>query len=78
MSTIYTLVDQELCIACKACSTNAPEVYHYDNEGVAYVILDNNTGTKKVPKDLIESVEEAYEGCPTDAIQISNKPFYND
>ncbi|WML27357.1 ferredoxin [Neobacillus sp. OS1-33] len=78
MEKRYTFVEQELCIACKACGTNAPKVYKYDDEGIAYVTLDNNMGLKKVPQDFIKSVEKAYEGCPTDAIQLSNIPFNMD
>lgn len=78
MEERYTFVEQELCIACKACGTNAPIVYHYDDEGIAYVTLDNNKGLKKIPIDFIKSVEKAYEGCPTEAIQLSNRPFNKD
>ena len=36
----YTIVDMDTCIACGACGAAAPDIYDYDDEGIAYVILD--------------------------------------
>ena len=47
----YTIVDQDTCIACGACGAAAPDIYDYDDEGIAYVILDDNTGTQKFQKN---------------------------
>ncbi len=38
----YTIVDQDTCIACGACGAAAPDIYDYDDDGIAYVILDEN------------------------------------
>ena len=35
----YTIVDMDTCIACGACGAAAPDIYDYDDEGIAYVIL---------------------------------------
>ncbi|SDH84238.1 ferredoxin [Alteribacillus bidgolensis] len=72
---VYTIVDKDTCIACGACGAAAPEIYDYDDEGISYVILDQNEGTTKVPEDLIESLEDAQEGCPTESIKIADGPF---
>ncbi|MDU1490598.1 MAG: ferredoxin [Staphylococcus epidermidis] len=62
----YTIVDMDTCIACGACGAAAPDIYDYDDEGIAYVILDDNQGT------------DALEGCPTDSIKIEDEPFDGD
>ncbi|BAB06076.1 ferredoxin [Halalkalibacterium halodurans] len=74
----YTIVDKETCIACGACGAAAPDVYDYDDEGLAYVILDDNEGVAEVPEDLIEDMEDALEGCPTDSIRVADEPFEGD
>jgi ferredoxin len=71
----FTIVDQETCIACGACGASAPEIFDYDDEGLAYVILDNNLGTAEVPEDLHDDLEDAFEGCPTESIKMANKPI---
>ena len=47
----YTIVDKDTCIACGACGAAAPDIYDYDDEGIAFVILDNNMGTTEVPDE---------------------------
>ncbi|ARK32251.1 ferredoxin [Halalkalibacter krulwichiae] len=71
----YTIVDQETCIACGACGATAPELFDYNDEGIAFAILDENKGLTEVPEDLEEDLEDAGEGCPTDSIKISSNPF---
>ncbi|RSL32073.1 ferredoxin [Salibacterium salarium] len=74
----YTIVDKDTCIACGACGAAAPDVYDYDDEGLAEVIIDNNTGTAAIPDDLEDDMLDAYEGCPTDSIKVAGKPFDGD
>ncbi|MYL71241.1 ferredoxin [Halobacillus litoralis] len=74
----YTIVDKETCIACGACGAAAPDLYDYDDEGIAYVVLDDNEGTDEVPELYEEDMEDAWEGCPTDSIKISSLPFHGD
>jgi ferredoxin len=71
----YTIVDKDTCIACGACGAAAPDVYDYDDEGIAFVILDDNMGTEQVPDELEEDMEDAFEGCPTDSIKVADAPF---
>ncbi|MFG6120185.1 ferredoxin [Thalassobacillus sp. B23F22_16] len=71
----FTIVDQETCIGCGSCGAISPEIYDYDEEGIAYVKLDDNNGCKKIPDDLIEDVEDASEDCPTESIKIYNEPL---
>lgn len=74
----FTIVDKETCIACGACGAAAPDIYDYDDEGIAFVILDDNTGTAEVPEILEEDMMDAFEGCPTDSIRIANESFEGD
>lgn len=71
----YTIVDMDTCIACGACGAAAPDIYDYDDEGIAYVILDDNKGIEAVPEELLEDMEDAFEGCPTDSIKIADESF---
>ncbi|MBT2214298.1 ferredoxin [Virgibacillus dakarensis] len=74
----YTIVDKETCIACGACGVSAPDIYDYDDEGLACVVIDDNEGNTEVPEVLEEDMYDAYEGCPTDSIKIADKPFLGD
>jgi len=74
----YTIVDKETCIACGACGAAAPDIYDYDDEGIAFVILDDNTGTSEVPEILEDDMMDAFEGCPSDSIRVSDEPFDGD
>ncbi len=74
----YTIVDQDTCIACGACGAAAPDIYDYDDDGIAYVILDDNAGTAAVPEKLQEALEDAFDGCPTDSIKVETEPFDGD
>lgn len=74
----YTIVDKDTCIACGACGAVAPEVYDYDDEGIAYVTIDENQGTAVIADDLIDDVIDACEGCPTDSIKVAEEAFNGD
>ncbi|MGG3571800.1 ferredoxin [Bacillus gobiensis] len=71
----FTIVDKDTCIACGACGAAAPDIFDYDEEGLAEVILDHNTGTTEVEEDLEEDLIDAYEGCPTESIKVADEPF---
>lgn len=71
----YTCVDTDTCIACGSCGAVAPDIFEYDDEGVAYNHRDGNTGTGVIPKDLEDDLEDAFYSCPTESIQVSDTPF---
>lgn len=73
----YTIVDQETCIVCGACGATAPEIFDYNDEGIAFSILDANAGITEVSEDLEEDLEDAFDGCPTDSIKLETEPFAN-
>lgn len=71
----YTVVDQDTCIACGACGATAPEIFNYNDEGIAFALLDDNKGITEVPEELEEDLEDALDGCPTDSIKVASEPF---
>jgi len=62
----YTLVDKETCITCGACGAAAPEIFNYDEEGLAEAFADYNKGTDAIREELEEELANAQEGCPTE------------
>ena len=69
MISLRVYVDPDLCIACGLCVDLCPEVFDWNEEGVAEARVD------EVPEELEELAMEALESCPTDAIigeDISN------
>lgn len=57
------VIDQDLCISCGACVDACPEVFDFNDEEKAQVIVN------EVPADVEEIVQEAIENCPTNAIR---------
>lgn len=57
-------VDKESCIGCGACVSIAPEIFFFDEDGLA-----------EAKKDLVpkESGIQALESCPTNAISYTEK-----
>ncbi|MDA3129475.1 ferredoxin [Aliibacillus thermotolerans] len=75
---LYTIVDKETCIACGACGLAAPNVYDFDEEGLAIVVLDHNKGIKEVPCEWEDDMLDGFEGCPTASIKVAEEPFNGD
>ncbi|WKB37106.1 ferredoxin [Terrilactibacillus sp. S3-3] len=74
----FTIIDKDTCIACGACGASAPDIYDYDEEGIAFCSLDDNTGRAEVPEELIDDMVDAFEGCPTKSVRVADKPFDGD
>ena len=75
--TKFTMVAKDECIACGSCGGIAPDIFGYDDEGYAGNIYnaDANTGTVAIEEDLHDDLTDAAEGCPTEAIKVSDHPF---
>jgi ferredoxin len=73
----FTIVDKDTCIACGACGAAAPDIFDYDGEGLAEVLLDNNMGTAEISDDLEDDLVDAQEGCPTESIKVADEPFHS-
>ncbi|GAK02374.1 ferredoxin [Geomicrobium sp. JCM 19037] len=72
---IYSIVDKDTCIACGACSLSAPNLYDYDEEGLASFTPDDNQGTTPISEADEDCFMDAYEGCPSDSIKYANELF---
>ncbi len=77
MAHHYTKVDKDTCIACGACGATAPDIFDYDDEGLAENIMagDGNRGIVPIPEELEGDLEDAVDGCPTDSIMVAEVPF---
>ena len=73
--TKFTKINRDTCIACGACGAVCPEVYANDDEGYAYVSLDDNCGITEIPEEFEEDVLEAMGDCPTGSVQVEDQPF---
>lgn len=71
----FTIVDKDTCIACGACGAAAPDLYDFDDDGIAFGLLDDNAGTTEVPEDQLDDMMDAVEGCPTESIKVADAPF---
>ena len=56
-------IDADLCSACGLCTDEVPEVFKMGDD-VAEVIAS------EVPANLEDSVTDAVDSCPTEAIQV--------
>lgn len=73
----YAVVDKGECIACGSCGTSAPEIFEFDDEGLAEVIYsgDKNQGVTEIPSELEEALKDAVDDCPTECIKVGDKAF---
>ena len=56
-------VDADLCTGCAVCTDMCPEVFDLRDD-VSVVLVD------EVPQDLADTVREAAEACPVEAIIV--------
>ncbi|MCD2255217.1 ferredoxin [Agrilactobacillus fermenti] len=73
---MFTRVARPECIACGICQLQAPDIFDYDNEGIAYSKLDQNKGQRAIPNELMSQFKQAYQKCPTGAIKRRDVPFH--
>jgi ferredoxin len=57
------IIDADLCSGCELCTQTCPEVFEMQGD-VAIVKVD------PVPDELEDSVQEAADDCPVEAISI--------
>lgn len=75
MHPLYAQVDRDACIACGLCQMLAPELFDYDENGIASYIPDQNTGSKPLTPAQAILFKKAFSRCPTGAIQHAEHPF---
>jgi ferredoxin len=56
-------VDQDLCISCGLCISTCGEVFDWNDDDKA------EAKVPEVPAELEDDVQEAIDGCPTEAIK---------
>lgn len=73
----YTMVDKDTCIACGACGTAAPDIFDYDEKGLAENKTDGdeNRGVAEIREELYDDLDDAVAACPTASIEVSTTPF---
>lgn len=73
----YAKVDKETCIACGACGDAAPDIFEYDDDGVAMVVYggDENRGVTPIDASLEAELQDAADSCPSGSILVSDAPF---
>lgn len=73
----YTKVDKETCIACGACGDAAPDIFDFDDDGVAEVVFggDNNQGVTPIDAELEADLQDAVDSCPSSSILVQDEPF---
>lgn len=76
--SLFTIVNRDTCISCGSCGDLAPDIYDYDEEGLAFVMADDNEGNAEVADEFIDDVYDAFEECPSESIRISEQPFEGD
>lgn len=57
-------VDKDGCISCGLCVETCPEVFQFDEDGLADVISD------PVPKECEDCAVESQENCPVSVITV--------
>ena len=65
-----TKIIREDCIACGNCNAICPDVYDYDEDGIAYCIIDDHNMTEEVAEKYRSLVLEAKDNCPTEAVFV--------
>ena len=57
-------INKDVCIGCGACTTIAPSVFEFDDDGLAKAIKENIGDEEK------DDVIDARESCPTGAVEV--------
>lgn len=54
------------CIGCGQCEATCSEVFKIGDDGIAAAINEN------IKKELEEDIQDAADGCPTNAINVES------
>ncbi len=57
-------IDRDVCMGSGNCAFWAPTVFDLDDEGVAYVLANDES--------MMEKINAAVQGCPTQAISLTS------
>jgi ferredoxin len=59
------ILDRDKCTGLGICESLAPEVFEVNDDGDLVMLTD------EVPDGLLEDVEAAIAGCPTEALRLA-------
>ena len=65
MSRMYLHLDRTKCTGLGICESLAPDVFEVDENGDLVMLTD------VVPDGLLDDVEAAIAGCPTEALRLA-------
>lgn len=71
----YAIINRETCIGCGNCEEVDPDIFELDEDGLAFVKIDQNQGSVPLPEDKGDNLAEAMEDCPSDSVRISDQLF---
>ncbi|SNR96157.1 ferredoxin [Haloechinothrix alba] len=60
------VVDRNKCTGLGICESLAPDHFEVNDEGALVVLRDS------VSEDELDAVQQAVEGCPTEALRLEN------
>ena len=61
------IVDRSRCTGLGICESLAPDVFEVDDSGNLVLL------TEDITDDLLQGVEEAIAGCPTEALRLARQ-----
>ena len=64
--TMKAYVNKETCIACGLCVATCPEIFSFDEDGMAEAV-------GQISDELYVSAESARNACPVEAIDIKEE-----
>lgn len=68
-------INQKECIGCSFCMSCVPELFKYDEKDFKGKLNENgnltDTLSVELPAERLKQVKEAAEGCPAQAINIT-------
>lgn len=70
-------INQKECLGCSFCESCAPELFKFDERDFKGKINENGNLTDAIsielPDEQLKRVKEAAEGCPVQAIELSEE-----
>ena len=67
MKAMKILLDRAKCTGLGICESLAPDVFEVNDEGDLVMLSD------VVPEGLLDDVEAAIAGCPTEALRLASE-----
>jgi ferredoxin len=62
---VKVTVDYDVCVSSGTCVHECPEVFEIRSDGFLYLLIED-----EIPKELEEKAKQAWDLCPTGAIDL--------